>query len=194
MIPCKITLTYKEICGSLSFSTGKLKYLWILFSLSYMWYFENIPLFSCLKKWLRWRCSHKEQTCRHGGWGGTGRRGRRRVGRIESNMETYIACMPSHQSCPALCESVNCMQPARLLCPWDPPGKVIGVGCRALLQGIFPTQGLKMCLCTSRWVPYHQHHLGSPYSHTHINMHMYVHIYVCVCVCVSFLGRGLYIQ
>ena len=30
--------------------------------------------------------------------------------------------------------------PARLLCPWDSPGKNIGVGCRFLLQGIFPTQ------------------------------------------------------
>ena len=27
-------------------------------------------------------------------------------------------------------------QPARLLCPWDSPGKNSGVGCHALLQGI----------------------------------------------------------
>ena len=32
-------------------------------------------------------------------------------------------------------------QPARLLCPWDSPGKSTGVGCYSLLQGIFPTQG-----------------------------------------------------
>ena len=32
------------------------------------------------------------------------------------------------------------LQPARLLCPWDSPGKDTGVGCHALLQGIFPTQ------------------------------------------------------
>ena len=31
--------------------------------------------------------------------------------------------------------------PARLLSPWDFPGKTIGVGCHLLLQGIFPTQG-----------------------------------------------------
>ena len=31
--------------------------------------------------------------------------------------------------------------PARFLCPWDSPGKNTGVGCHALLQGIFPTQG-----------------------------------------------------
>ena len=35
------------------------------------------------------------------------------------------------------------LQPARLLCPWDFPGKNAGVGCHALLQGIFPTQGSK---------------------------------------------------
>ena len=29
----------------------------------------------------------------------------------------------------------------RLLCPQNSPGKNTGVGCRALLQGIFPTQG-----------------------------------------------------
>ena len=33
------------------------------------------------------------------------------------------------------------LQPVRLLCPWDSPGKNAGVGCHALLQGIFPTQG-----------------------------------------------------
>ena len=27
---------------------------------------------------------------------------------------------------------------SRLLCPWDSSGRDIGVGCHALLQGIFP--------------------------------------------------------
>ena len=31
--------------------------------------------------------------------------------------------------------------PTRLLCPWNSPGKNTGVGCHALLQGIFPIQG-----------------------------------------------------
>ena len=31
--------------------------------------------------------------------------------------------------------------PARLLCPWNSPGKNTGVGCHALLQGIFLIQG-----------------------------------------------------
>ena len=42
--------------------------------------------------------------------------------------------------------------PARLLCPWDSPGKNTGVGCRDLLQGIFPTQGWKLgLLCLLHW-------------------------------------------
>ena len=41
---------------------------------------------------------------------------------------------------------VNLLQPhglhsTRLICPWDFPGKYTGVGCHALLQGFFPTQG-----------------------------------------------------
>ena len=44
------------------------------------------------------------------------------------------------------------LQPARLLCPWDFPGKNTGVGCPFLLQGIFLSQGLKLCLlCLLRW-------------------------------------------
>ena len=38
--------------------------------------------------------------------------------------------------------SVMSDSPARVLCPWDSPGKNTGVDCQALLQGIFPTQGL----------------------------------------------------
>ena len=44
------------------------------------------------------------------------------------------------------------LQPARLLCPWDSPGKNIGVGCHALLQGIFLTQEWNPCLvCLRHW-------------------------------------------
>ena len=32
----------------------------------------------------------------------------------------------------------------RFLCPWDFPGKSIGVGCRFLLQRIFPNQGIEL--------------------------------------------------
>ena len=36
--------------------------------------------------------------------------------------------------------------PASLLCLWDSPVKNTGVGCHALLQGIFLVQGLNPCL------------------------------------------------
>ena len=36
--------------------------------------------------------------------------------------------------------------PARLLCPWNSPGRSTGVGCCSLLQGIFLTQGLNPSL------------------------------------------------
>ena len=44
-----------------------------------------------------------------------------------------------------------------LLCPWDSPGQNTGVGCHALLQGIFPTWGTNphlLQLLTCRWILY----------------------------------------
>ena len=38
------------------------------------------------------------------------------------------------------------LQPTRLLCPQDFPGKSTAMGCHFLLQGIFPTQDLNPCL------------------------------------------------
>ena len=38
------------------------------------------------------------------------------------------------------------LEPTRILCPWDSPGKNTGVGGHTLLQGIFLTQGLIPCL------------------------------------------------
>ena len=41
---------------------------------------------------------------------------------------------------------------ARVFCPWDSPGKNTGVGCQALLQGIFLTQGSNpYILCLLHW-------------------------------------------
>ena len=44
--------------------------------------------------------------------------------------------------------------PSRFLCQWDSPGKETGVGCHALLQGIFPTQGWNSCLRHCRRILY----------------------------------------
>ena len=45
-----------------------------------------------------------------------------------------------------------------LLCPWDSPGRNIGVCFHALLQGIFPTQGSNPNLLHCRWILYHLSH------------------------------------
>ena len=54
------------------------------------------------------------------------------------------------------------LEPARLLCPWDFPGKSTGVGCR-LLQGIFLTQGSNPGLLHCRQTLYHLSHQGNLY-------------------------------
>ena len=51
--------------------------------------------------------------------------------------------------------------PARLLRPWNFPGKDTGVGCHFLLQGIFPTQGSNPGLLHCRQTLYRLSHQGS---------------------------------
>ena len=51
--------------------------------------------------------------------------------------------------------------PARLLHPWDSPGKNNEVGCHFLLQRIFPTQGSNLGLPHCRQTLYHLSHQGS---------------------------------
>ena len=46
------------------------------------------------------------------------------------------------QLCPTLCDPMDC-SPSRLFCSWNSPGKNIGLGCHALLQGIFLIQGIE---------------------------------------------------
>ena len=53
-------------------------------------------------------------------------------------------------------------QPARLLCPWNSPGKNTGVLSHPLLQGIFPTQGLNSGLLYCRQILYQLSYQGSP--------------------------------
>ena len=50
-----------------------------------------------------------------------------------------------------LCDSMDCSPPGSS-CLWVSPGKNTGVGCHALLQGIFPTQILNSgLLCLLHW-------------------------------------------
>ena len=50
------------------------------------------------------------------------------------------------------------LQHTRFLCPWDSSGKNTGMGCHALLQGIFPTQRLNPGVLNSRQTLYHLNH------------------------------------
>ena len=57
----------------------------------------------------------------------------------------WAACCSVTKSCLTLLQPHG-LEPTRLLCPWDLPGKNTGVGCSFLLQGIFPTQGANPAL------------------------------------------------
>ena len=54
------------------------------------------------------------------------------------------------------------LQPTRFCGPWNFPGKNIGVGCHFLLQGIFLTQGLNLCLLHWQVDSSPLSHQGSP--------------------------------
>ena len=58
------------------------------------------------------------------------------------------------QSCPTLCDSMDCSPPFPNI-HGGSPGKDTGVGCHFLLQGIFPTQEPNPCLLHCRWILYH---------------------------------------
>ena len=66
------------------------------------------------------------------------------------------------------------LRPARLLGPWDFPGKNIGVGCYVLLHGIFLTQGSNAALPHCRQILYHLSHQESKQRHKHRHMHTYI--------------------
>ena len=68
-------------------------------------------------------------------------------------MLVALKCLP-------LCDPMDCS-----LCPWNSPGKNIGVGCHFLLQEIFPTQGSKPGLLHGRWTLYHLSDQGSSWTY-----------------------------
>ena len=54
-------------------------------------------------------------------------------------------CAKLLQLCPTLCDPVDCSPPGSSVHGIDSPGKNTGVGCPALLQGIFLIQGSNLC-------------------------------------------------
>ena len=81
---------------------------------------------------------------------------------LEAPWSTELPCAELlTQSCPTLCNLIGC-KPTRPFCPWDSPVKNTGVGCHALLQGIFPTQGSNPGLPHGRQILYQLSYQGSP--------------------------------
>ena len=71
-----------------------------------------------------------------------------------------VLCLVT-QSCPTLCNPMDCSPPGSSV-HRDSPSKNTGVGCHALLQGIFPTHGSNLGLLHCRWILYHLSHQESP--------------------------------
>ena len=68
-----------------------------------------------------------------------------------------FSCSVVSDSAWGLSDLMDCSLPGSSV-SGDSPGKRTGVGCHALLQGIFPTQGSPHC----RQILYHLSHQGSP--------------------------------
>ena len=102
------------------------------------------------------------------------------------NTDTYPRihmCLVA-QSYLTLCDHMECSPPGSSV-HGDSPGKNPGVGCQALLQGIFPTQGLNPGLLYCRQILYCLSHQRSPiythsYTHTHTHTHTHMETYVLV--------------
>ena len=81
-------------------------------------------------------------------------------------------------SCVQIFATSWAMQPSRLLCPWDFPGKNTGMSCHFLLQRIFPTQGSNLCLLHWQADSLPLSHPGSPlFSYNHLELGQLLHIY-----------------
>ena len=74
--------------------------------------------------------------------------------------EHAVLCLAA-QPCPTLCDPMNCSPPGTSV-HGDSPGKKTEVGCHALLQGIFPTQGSNPGLPHCRQILHWLSHQGSP--------------------------------
>ena len=99
---------------------------------------------------------------------------------------------------------------SRFLCPWDSPGKNSELGCHALLQGIFPTQGSNLhLLCLLHWqvcslllappgkaLTWHKtsstvgQQLSSPELQPHASCSL-MQNHICLCVLVSMIALVL---
>ena len=74
---------------------------------------------------------------------------------------TFLLLLLSRSGvCPTLCNPMDCSLPVSSAYG-DSPSKITWVGCHALLQGTFPTQGLNLGLPYCMQILYHLSHQGS---------------------------------
>ena len=67
---------------------------------------------------------------------------------LDITLASFVCVCVCILRCSVMSKSLQAhgLYPARLLGPWDSSGTNTGVGCHALLQGIFPTQGSNLHL------------------------------------------------
>ena len=78
----------------------------------------------------------------------------------ELNWTDAVWCLVS-QSCPILCDPMDCSLPGFCV-HGDSPDKKTGGGCSFLLQGIVQTPELNRDLLHHRWILYQRSYQGSP--------------------------------
>ena len=82
------------------------------------------------------------------------------VGQVPSCVCAFARVLSGTQSCLTLCDAMDCSLPGSSV-HGNSPGKNAGVGCHALLQWIFLTQGLNPGLPHCRQILYHLSHQRS---------------------------------
>ena len=82
-------------------------------------------------------------------------------GRHGDTLQYWMCACLVAQSCLPICNPMVCSPPGSSV-HGDSPGKNTGVGCHALLQGIFPTQDLNPGIPHCGQILYHLSYQGSP--------------------------------
>ena len=109
------------------------------------------------------------------------------------NPDASCHCLVT-QSCPTVLQPHRLLL-TRLLCPWDSPGKNTGVGCHALLHGIFLTQGSNLSLLHWQGYSLSLSHQRSPHMNLQLGKIIYHKAYFIIkCWLVHVIYWLLYLE
>ena len=114
--------------------------------------------------------AHNTVLCERGSWTPT-HAGVHTLGAVcyrDTLMGILCVSVLGTQLCPNLCNPMDCSLPGSSVYE-DSPGKNTGVGCHALLQGIFPTQRSKPGLLRCRQILHHLSTRGAPRNVLHLH-------------------------